>query len=382
MNAGLRIVADRVIAQAQTAFSACGSVTSVDGRQLNATLLRTADILLVRSVTRVDRQLLAGTAVRFVGTATAGTDHIDLDYLKSQGIGFAAAAGCNARAVGEYVLACVLALALQTHRPLREMRCAIVGCGHAGRAVEALLTALEVHCLRYDPPRAEREGTAGFVGLDEALRADIVTLHVPLTRSGEHPTLGLLGRAELAALQPGALLINAARGGVVDETALRAWIGSGRWLAAIDCWQNEPQINADLLRCAWVATPHIAGHTLDARQRATQQLRAALLAWLVIPDDANGLAALPPLSALNVADKSGLDALCAAVFHCCNPLADTPRLRALAGADTTTTAAPFDALRAQAGARREFTGQSVAIHQGDSDTAALLQRLDFPLVSA
>ena len=121
MNAGLRIVADRVIAQAQTAFSACGTVTSVDGRQLNATLLQTADILLVRSVTQVDRQLLAGTAVRFVGTATAGTDHIDLDYLKSQGIGFAAAAGCNARAVGEYVLACVLALALQTHRPLLNL---------------------------------------------------------------------------------------------------------------------------------------------------------------------------------------------------------------------------------------------------------------------
>lgn len=377
----LRIVADRVIAAATTAFAAVGEVTLADGRLISPELLADADVLLVRSVTRVDAKLLDGTPVRFVGTATAGTDHIDETLLRERAIAFAAAPGCNARAVGEYVLATVLAHAERLGRAPSTLRCGVIGCGHAGRAVLGLLEAIGVECLRNDPPLAA--GHDGYVTLAEALEADVVSLHVPLTASGPHPTVGLLGAPELARMPHGALLINAARGGIVDEPAWQRAVAGGRLLAAVDCWRGEPGISRAMLDAAWTATPHIAGHTIDARLRATRQLCDALHAWAGIAAAADLDAASAGAPApLTLPPGDPLAEVRAAVFACVDPREQTAEFRAALDAAGDAARATFDRMRAQFGTRREFGVRPVAETGIATDTAALLQRLGFRLVTA
>jgi len=376
----LRIVADRVIADAAAAFAAFGEVQLHEGRGIKRALLVDCDILLVRSVTRVDADLLDGTPVRFVGTATAGTDHIDEPLLHARGIAFSAAPGCNARAVGEYVLACVLAHAAIRGRRPDGLSCGVIGCGHAGSAVLNLLETVGVRCLRNDPPRAAQE--AGFVTLAEALAADIVSLHVPLTAEGAYPTVGLIGAQELGVMRPGALLINAARGGIVDEAAWLRAIADGPLTAVVDCWAGEPVVAPDLLAAAWIATPHIAGHTIDARLRATRQLRDALAAWRaghgepVVPWQA---AAEAQPGALTLSPAAGWAGVGAAVFACCDPLRQTALMRQ---AMSDGEAGAFDRLRAQIGQRREFGSRPVALPGAAPDTAGQLQRLGFTRVPA
>ena len=375
----LRILADRVIAQAAEAFSGLGEVTLADGRAIDRALVAQCDVLLVRSVTRVDGTLLADSPVRFVGTATAGTDHIDETRLRERGIRFAAAPGCNARPVGEYVLACVLAHAARIGRAPADLSCAVIGCGHAGTAALSLLEGFGLRCLRNDPPRAQRE--AGFVPLAAALQADVVSLHVPLSATGSQPTLGLIDAAALAAMRPGTLLINAARGGVVDEVAWLREIHAGRLQAAVDCWNGEPEVSPALLAAAFVATPHIAGHSVDARIRATGQLRAALADWCTAQGEPvaqwTPAAEEPlPVMTLPMADPIG-----AAVSACCDPLAQTAAMRA-ALADPAARRGAFDRLRAEIGRRREFGVRPVALIKGAPDTADLLDTLGFTLVTA
>jgi erythronate-4-phosphate dehydrogenase len=375
----MNIVADQVMIDASAAFGTLGNLRLVDGRRLGPADVAEADVLLVRSVTRVGQALLEGSRVRFVGTATAGTDHIDLDYLASRQIAFTAATGCNAQAVGEYVLACALAFAEARGRLSAELTCGLIGCGHAGSAAERLLVTAGFTCLRHDPLRAEAEGSAGFTGLEETLKADIVSLHVPLTSNELHYTRGLLDRKAFATMRDGALLINAARGGIVDEQAWQAELAAGRLLGAIDCWVGEPVVGSALLAAAWVATPHIAGHSVDARQRATAQVRAGLLQWQGHAKAVIGLPALENAPPFEITNLPGPGAVRAAVERCVNPLAMTVDFRSMMLADEARAGSLFDELRAQFGVRREFMGQPVALQEADPDTAALLQRLGFPV---
>jgi len=207
----LRIIADRDIPQAASAFSEFGDVELVGGRSLTRDALGDAEILLVRSVTRVDGALLDGSNIRFVGTATSGVDHLDMDYLDRRGISYFDAAGCNARAVAEYVLACGFLQGPLSSRHRTAIQAGIIGYGHVGKIVCTMLSALGVDCVINDPPLAEAVPDNRFVGLEEALESDIVTLHVPYTEVGRHPTRGLIGLRQLRRIKPGALLINAAR---------------------------------------------------------------------------------------------------------------------------------------------------------------------------
>ena len=373
----MKIVADRVISDAEAAFSSFGEVTLLEGRRIGPADLRDADVLLVRSVTRVDEALLAGSRVRFVGTATAGIDHVDTAYLDAAGIAFASAPGCNARAVGEYVLACVVAWAAARGQPVDGLRCGLIGVGHAGNAARTMLEAVGVRCLLHDPPRARREGGAGFVDIETALAADVVSLHVPLVEHGEHATHHLLDAQRLGLLRPGTLLINAARGGVVEEAELLPRLLAGDLHAALDCWEGEPAPWPALVSAAWIATPHVAGHSVDARRRATRQLQVALARFLDCEAPAYAAVGegLRPTAMLV---GQGPEAVRSAITLCCDPLRETPRLQALAPAGREAIAARFDALRAEAGVRREFTAQPVALAWPDPDTAALLHRINFP----
>lgn len=380
----MRIVADKNIAHAAEACAAFGELTLVEGRTLSRDRLLAAEALLVRSVTRVDAALLAGTPVQFVGSATAGTDHIDLEYLRDAGIAFAAAPGCNARAVAEYVLACVLGYCLASGRAPATLSAGIIGHGHTGTAVEGLLSRLGLRCLVNDPPLAMLAPAAGYVSLQAALGADIVSLHVPLTAVGPHPTRQLIGAGELDRIDATGLLLNAARGGVVDEAdwvARLARLPAAR--AAIDCWSDEPAVRPDLLRQAWIATPHIAGHTVDARERATAMLCTALARHY------GGRADWTPPSArtasaaitLDGAGASAFETVAAAVLACCDPGAPTALLRQTLGFPQARRRACFDELRSRFGDRREFTHYTVASVAPGSDTAVLLASLGFSTAS-
>ena len=231
-----------------------------------------AEALFVRTRTRVDGALLEGTRVRFVATATIGTDHLDIPYLEQSGIAWASAPGCNAQAVCDYVEECLrLNDRLATERPLRcptatlsdRLTLGIVGCGHVGSKVKAMAERRGMRVLVSDPPKGLHIPLAQL-----AAEADVITFHTPLTRAGAYLTYHLCDAEFLVHCRPGTLIINAARGGVVDEEAL---LHSGL-PCAIDTWEGEPDINRALLRQAWLASYHIAGYSLEGKINASQQV--------------------------------------------------------------------------------------------------------------
>jgi len=218
----MKIVADENITFARQAFSSLGTVSVLPAAKITREQVSDADALFVRSVTTVNAALLDGSCVRFVGTATIGTDHIDLPYLQQRGIGFSSAPGSNANSVAEYVIASILALARMDNMALRGKTIGVVGAGHVGRLVVQKAAALKMNCLVCDPPRERAEGSADFVSLKKLLgESDIVTLHVPLVRDGEDKTQNMADDSFFKMLKPGAVFINSSRGGVVVESALQ-----------------------------------------------------------------------------------------------------------------------------------------------------------------
>ena len=228
------------------------------------------DALLIRTVTHINPETLPKSGnLKFIGTATAGIDHVDVEWLRELGIGFGDAAGCNAIAVGEYVLTVMMKWALDRKIDLRDKRIGVIGCGHTGGEVISLLNRFGIPYFGYDPPRQDRE--EGFVSAssDELLSCDILTFHVPLTKRGVYPTQYLFNKDWL--VHPFDLVINASRGGVVDENALLIGLEEGSLgEMVLDVWENEPLFRDDVAEKAWIATPHIAGYSKESKERASR----------------------------------------------------------------------------------------------------------------
>lgn len=277
-----------------------------------------ADGIIVRTRTRVDSALLEGSKVRFVATATIGTDHLDLPWLERAGIKAVNAPGCNAPAVAQYVLASALTLGYQ---PGAQTTLGIVGVGHVGKVVERWARGLGMTVMLCDPPRAEAEGPDGFSTLsDIAAQADIITFHTPLTASGPYPSRHLISAEFLDACRRHPLIINAARGPVADTDALIDAISKDKIARpVIDCWEGEPNISPTLLDVAAIATPHIAGYSLEGKMRATEMTLQALTEFFHLPPAA-------PLDGepdLTPAITPSAEAITASY----DPLADTAILR-------------------------------------------------------
>ncbi len=278
----LHILADASIPCVEEAFGRFGPVRQKPGRDIGRSDLGAADVLLVRSVTRVGPELLEGTDLHFIGSATIGTDHVDQAYLRARGIPFAHAPGSNADSVADYVTVALLALARRRGTSLRGRTVGIVGCGNIGGRLARRLPALGMTVLRNDPPRARAAETEGrshdFVSLGTVLdEADIVTLHVPLKTGGPDPTHHLVDPAFLDRLSDEAWLLNTSRGPVVDGDALREARAQGAVAAAVlDVWENEPSPDPALVRAVDVATPHVAGYAYDGKVRGTAMLYEAL----------------------------------------------------------------------------------------------------------
>jgi len=280
--AELQILADSNIPRAEQMFGQFGTVRRRPGQDISPADVQGVDVLLVRSVTPVGPDLLEGSSVRFVGSATIGTDHVDQAYLRTRDIEFAHAPGSNATSVADYVVAALLELARRSGASLQTRTVGIVGCGNIGGRLARRLPALGMTVLRNDPPLAEAAEAEGrsheFVALEGLLdRADIVTLHVPLKTEGPHPTRHLADAAFFGRLRPGAWFLNTSRGAVVDERALRKARTHGPADAAVlDVWADEPTPDPSLIRTVDLATPHIAGYAYDGKVRGTAMLYEAL----------------------------------------------------------------------------------------------------------
>ena len=361
------IVADENIPLLNAFFGDIGEIRRVSGRTMSASDVRDADVLLVRSVTRVNRELLEGSSVRFVGTTTIGTDHIDLGWLEENGIRFSAAPGCNANSVVEYVLS---VLSLYAERKVlndwSQLTVGIVGAGNVGSELAEKLDRLGFSVKLCDPPRAERERNLTFVSLDEVLACDVVTLHTPLTRDSAHPTLQMIGRRELDLLTSRQLLINTGRGEVIDGAALSERLSQADApLVALDVWEQEPRINPELVGKTWLATPHIAGYSLEGKVQGTEMIYQAVSRFLGLPARKKAGQFLPEPALSKVSFTSAADeqaAIRIALRACYDPRQDDARLRHIMGVPASQErGVAFDRLRKDYPVRRECSSLKVQL---------------------
>ncbi|MBR5141332.1 MAG: 4-phosphoerythronate dehydrogenase [Bacteroidales bacterium] len=276
----MKIVADIDIPFLEGVFEPYAEVLYKKGDQIVREDLLDADVLMTRTRTHCDAELLEGTSVRMIATATIGMDHIDLPYCASKGIDVVNAAGCNAGAVMQYVFSAVYGVSARKGIKIDDCNFGIIGVGHVGSKVEAMARYLGFNVLRCDPPRAAAEGAEGFCSLEYLLEnSQVVTMHVPL----DEYTRGMADETFFALMQPGAIFINAARGEVINEDAL---IAAAPKLGAvvIDTWCNEPNINENLLYVADIATPHIAGYSYQGKENATKMAVRSVAAFLGIDE--------------------------------------------------------------------------------------------------
>ncbi|MCO4322039.1 4-phosphoerythronate dehydrogenase [Aliidiomarina quisquiliarum] len=255
-----------------------GQIKTFSGRTPPAADLLAAEVLLIRSVTKVTKELLdLAPQLKFVGTGTIGTEHVDVDALQKRGIGFASAPGANAISVGEYVLAAVLELAATAKLELAGKLALVVGAGHTGVQAGKRLAALGMDVRYIDPEPVLPKADKTFGDWSLLAQADVITFHVPLTTAAPHSTLHLMHAEQLALLKPDAILVNASRGPVVHNQALLQRLKDGpRLYCALDVWEGEPSVNLELLQRVGLATPHIAGHSLEGKIRGSYKLYEAL----------------------------------------------------------------------------------------------------------
>ena len=266
----MKLVVDENILFAEEAFAEFDSLHLINGRSIDNKVLSDAEVLIVRSITKVDENLLQNTPVRFVGTATIGTDHIDIEHLLKNKITFADAKGCNADSVAEYVFTALLKIAVDERINLSQKSMGIVGVGNIGSRVARLARALGLKVLINDPPK-ERGGIgSGYVTLDEILKADIISLHVPLNKSGIDKTVHLLNDQNLKKIKEGTIIINTSRGPVSDNKALLNETRTKHFKLILDVWENEPDINIKLLKITKIGTAHIAGYSLEGKANGTK----------------------------------------------------------------------------------------------------------------
>ena len=372
----MKILADANIPYVGEAFGTLGETHLIPGREITPTQVKDADVLLVRSVTPVDAELLQASRVRFVGSATIGMDHIDLAYLRKRGIAFAYAPGSNANSVAEYVIAAILAVGL---RSPATCTLGIIGLGRIGSLVKRKAQALGIKVLANDPP-LERAGERGLVPLEELLCAsDIVTCHVPLTTEGPDATFHLLNQRTLAMLGSAAILINTARGSVVESEALLEALTTGRLRGAVlDVWEGEPSPEPALINAVTLGTAHIAGYSMDGKVHGTQMLYEAACAFLARePEWQEPALNDKNSSAMIDVDRPMADILDTLIVRCYDIRRDDAALRALAKLSSPDRGNAFDRLRANYSLRLEFIHTTVVVPSGHAEIRQALLSIGF-----
>lgn len=378
----IKIVADENLAYAKELFSQYGEVKLLNGRKITNSELKDTDALIIRSITQVNKSLLAGTKVRFVGTATIGTDHLDMEYLKSTGIIFASAPGCNSYSVTEYVMASLLYSATKNNFSLKEKAIGIVGIGNVGSKVVRFCEALGMKVLKSDPPLSRQGKLKDTVTFDEILEADIISLHVPLTFTGEDKTHHILNENNLRLLKDNSILINTSRGSVVDSIALKQTIKEKNLTVILDVWENEPDIDQKLLSKVLIGTPHIAGYTLEGKVNGSLMIYDALADFLKMDKSPN--ISLPVVNNnqllfdSSVNTEESLNNIVKQIYSIEN---DHSRLLKVNSMNDSEIGRYFDTLRKDYPLRREFNNYSIKMNKKDAGTEKLLKDLRFTVLS-
>lgn len=294
MNSQKRIIIDDAVPYAKEIFSHLGDVITLPGRDINQSILKDANALIVRSRTQVNQALLEKTNIEFVGSTVVGLDHVDQAYLSAQGIHFYSAQGCNANSVAEFIITALFEAAETFDFHLTNKTLGIIGVGNVGSRLYDKAKKLGIKCLLNDPPKLEQNPELAekhpYTSLEACLKADFITVHTPLTKTGKHATFNLISAQHLQTLTDKQIVINAARGGIINE---QAWIKTKTFANIIDCWENEPYINEALYKTAWIATPHIAGHSLDAKVAGSSMVYEALCQYWNQPVNNQWHTALP-----------------------------------------------------------------------------------------
>jgi len=373
------IAVDKEIPYGKESFSQLGEVRLFSGRYLNRADLHDVDVLVVRTITPVNASLLDGTPVRFVGAASAGIDHVDQDCLNARGIHFRYAAGCNADSVCEYIVTALHILASRKGWELRERSIAVIGVGNVGSRVAKKAQDLGMQVFLCDPPLRDFTGDTRYQDLREALGADILSFHVPLTSDGPYPTWHMLNRDMLDRLSPEQLVINSSRGPVFDGGALKAALRTEKIAGAVlDVWEEEPIVDYSLLELVDIGTPHIAGGALDGKIRATEIIREELSRFL--GTQSRGLPdSIYPETPVLLPDAgtTGQEAVRSVLVKANNILDKDAKLRALGSHTAEDAAAGFERLRTEKPLRLEFRHFIVETGTAQKGLAEVFRALGF-----
>ena len=374
----MKLIVDENIAFAHEAFSSFGDVALVDGRALTNRDIRDAEVLIVRSITCVDENLLAGSKIQFVGTATIGKDHIDLDYLQNRNIKFADAKGCNADSVAEYVFTALLKVASENNITLSDKTIGVVGIGNIGSRVARIAESLGMKILKNDPP-LERAGIGkDYISLEEILKADIVTFHVPLSFEGMDKTHHLLNESNLNLIKDNAIIINTSRGPVINNAALLEETKKNKFHLVLDVWEDEPLVNTNLLSKTNIATAHIAGYSFEGKVNGTKMIHDALCSHLKI--ESTWIPNIPSIDKSELtlpvvkSDEERLYKLLSSIYRIEE---DDKKLKKVSTHLPGDQAAYFDFLRKTYPVRREFSNFAVLLSESDEHLKLFLESLRF-----
>jgi erythronate-4-phosphate dehydrogenase len=371
----MKIVADNKIPFLKGVFEPFCDVIYLQGDQINNSDLKDADALIIRTRTFCNEKLLSGTKVKIIASATIGYDHIDINYCKKNNITWTNAPGCNSGSVMQWFMAALLFYAKQNSIDLTTKSLGIVGVGNVGSKILKFAENIGMRVFLNDPPKVDKERICGFLTLDSIIReSDIITFHVPLEQSGRYPTYHIANDNFFNKIQKSTVLINSSRGEVVDENELDLALNNGKIIdALIDVWEHEPVIHKTLLGKISVATPHIAGYSLDGKANGTAMSVSAISKFFNLPlcdwypDD------LPFIENMNfIADakkRSYQNVLTELVIKTYNIIADDNALR--------KNTADFENIRGNYPIRREFGAWSVMLKNDNRNYKSRLEKLGF-----
>jgi erythronate-4-phosphate dehydrogenase len=373
-----KILVDENIPFAVEAFSEIGSVRLISGRDITNESLKTIDILIVRSITRVDGNLLKNTPVKFVGTTTIGSDHIDTGYLQRNNIGFANAPGCNADSVAEYILTALLQIASNKNIRLGEKSIGIIGYGNIGSRIARIAESFGMRTFINDPPLQRNTGQTFFVPYEKALQGDIITFHVPLNMTGIDKTYHMLSGEHMQRFDTEKIIFNSSRGSVVSNDDLKALLAGNRHTVVLDVWENEPQIDIALLRLVQTGTAHIAGYSYEGKVNGTVMIFNSLCRFLGLNKRWNPLLPVIENSAFEYPEtgqpEKSLYLLLSGIY---NIEQDDRAMREMLKLDEGSRGKHFDILRKNYPVRREFSNYTISINKSLRKEIKILKALRF-----
>lgn len=371
----MKIAADKNIPYLKGVAELFGEVIYLDGAAFTNETVKDADTLIVRTVTHFDESVLKGTAVKLICSATIGYDHIDTAYCDQNSIAWTNAPGCNSGSVQQYIVSVLITMSRKKGFNLTDKTIGIVGVGNVGKKVAKACELLGMKVLLNDPPRQAKEGDRNFVSLQTIMNeADIITFHTPLTKQGEYKTYHLADAGFFSSLKKKPVIINSARGAIIDTNAIKAALNKGEISGAvIDCWENEPDIDLEYLNMADIATPHIAGYSADGKANATRMSLAAIADFYGMSKEPVSLVKEPaPANPVIDMDKyAGSDnRVYDAILETYDPADDYSRL--------INAPASFKKLRNEYPLRREYPAYSIV--NATNEEKDILNRLGFQIL--